>query len=154
MMLLVDPSGRVLLQLRTADAPTSSNYWALPGGSLEAGETPEEAVRREVREEAGIAVIGQLELFRHLAAYSHDGSTWTVAGSLEGAIATRPAAIWEGYIFCAATDARQEEVVLGEGEAMVFQVPQAALQLDLGPLARLILPEFFASPQYSGLFRS
>ncbi|MER6197214.1 NUDIX domain-containing protein [Streptomyces sp. NPDC001586] len=33
-------------------------YWTLPGGGLEAGEEPEEAVRREVAEETGLRALG------------------------------------------------------------------------------------------------
>ncbi len=47
--------GRVLLVQR-ARAPLTDT-WTLPGGKLEAGETPEEAAAREVREETGIDVL-------------------------------------------------------------------------------------------------
>lgn len=43
-------------------------YWSLPGGVLEAGETLEEGIVREVREETGLAVKprGVLEIFERI----------------------------------------------------------------------------------------
>lgn len=49
-------SGRVLLVHRRADRVDYPSTWDLPGGHLEPGETPEEALRREVREEIGVEV--------------------------------------------------------------------------------------------------
>lgn len=50
-----DPAGRLLLIQRGHDP--HRNLWSLPGGRIEAGESPEEAVVREVREETGLAVV-------------------------------------------------------------------------------------------------
>ena len=45
-------AGRVLIATRTK--PPGAGVWSLPGGLVEAGETIEEAVRREIWEEAGV----------------------------------------------------------------------------------------------------
>jgi ADP-ribose pyrophosphatase YjhB (NUDIX family) len=50
-----DSAGRLLL-IRRGHAP-HAGLWSLPGGRVEAGETPEEAVRREVLEETGLHVV-------------------------------------------------------------------------------------------------
>ena len=50
---LVDPDGRVLLAERP-DGKAYAGYWEFPGGKIEAGETPEEALIRELGEELGI----------------------------------------------------------------------------------------------------
>ena len=51
--------GAVLLARR--GQPPAQGSWSLPGGLVDAGERLEEAVRREVREECGIAVtVGPL----------------------------------------------------------------------------------------------
>lgn len=46
-----DPVGRLLLQEKS-----SGEGWSLPAGAIEPGEGPEQAVRREVREETGLEV--------------------------------------------------------------------------------------------------
>jgi 8-oxo-dGTP diphosphatase len=52
---LVDARGRVLLQQR-APGRAMAGLWEFPGGKVEAGELPEAALVRELREELGIAV--------------------------------------------------------------------------------------------------
>jgi len=51
-LILEDKNGRILLQLRDnkqgIDYP---NKWGTFGGQIEEGETPEEAIKREIREE-------------------------------------------------------------------------------------------------------
>jgi ADP-ribose pyrophosphatase YjhB (NUDIX family) len=51
-----DGTGRILLARR--GAPPYEGTWDLPGGFLEAGEVPERALRRELREELGAAATG------------------------------------------------------------------------------------------------
>lgn len=53
---LCDPQGRVLMHRRPAGKP-HSGLWEFPGGKVESGETPEEALIREIDEELGIALL-------------------------------------------------------------------------------------------------
>jgi 8-oxo-dGTP diphosphatase len=52
-----DREGRVLLSRRAQDP--GAGKWDLPGGFVEEGEHPLECLRRELREEAGIALAEQ-----------------------------------------------------------------------------------------------
>lgn len=50
-----DGDGRVLLSRRARDP--FAGKWDLPGGFLDEGEDPQDCVRRELREEAGIGLV-------------------------------------------------------------------------------------------------
>jgi mutator protein MutT len=70
---LVDARGRVLL-VRRGHAPAAGE-WTLPGGRVEEGESPEEALLRELREETAIdgrvvASLGVVTISREGAEYA------------------------------------------------------------------------------------
>ena len=52
---LIDPEDRFLLTSRP-EGKVYAGYWEFPGGKLEAGETVEQALRRELIEELGITI--------------------------------------------------------------------------------------------------
>jgi 8-oxo-dGTP diphosphatase len=52
---LIDAAGRFLLTSRP-EGKVYAGYWEFPGGKLEAGETVEAALRRELHEELGITI--------------------------------------------------------------------------------------------------
>ena len=56
------PDGRFLLAQRPA-RKVYAGYWEFPGGKVEAGESVEQALRRELQEEIGVT-IGAVHLWR------------------------------------------------------------------------------------------
>lgn len=52
---LIDAQGRFLMTSRP-DGKVYAGYWEFPGGKLEAGESVEAALRRELHEEIGITI--------------------------------------------------------------------------------------------------
>lgn len=67
---LIQPDGEFLLTSRPA-GKVYAGYWEFPGGKLEPGETVEQALRRELHEELGIAA-GPVTLWRtELVDYPH-----------------------------------------------------------------------------------
>lgn len=68
---VVEYQGKILMLRRVSPIPNWHHRWNIPGGKALAGESPEDAVRREVREEAGIE-IGPLEF---LGIHTHH---WTL----------------------------------------------------------------------------
>ena len=62
-----DAAGRVLVAQRPAHKHLARK-WEFPGGKVEAGEAPVDALARELREELGI----EIEIRRALPAFTHD----------------------------------------------------------------------------------
>ena len=73
-LLLLDADRRLLL-FRFVLKAQGQDFWATPGGALETGETFEQAARRELEEETGIAVdaIGEPVARREFTMRMPDG---------------------------------------------------------------------------------
>lgn len=54
--------GDEILLLQRAEGSALAGQWFLPGGMVEPGELPEEGARRELHEEAGVQIDGELEI--------------------------------------------------------------------------------------------
>lgn len=68
-----DGQGQILLQKRGPKARDEQGRWDIGGGAIEFGETVEEAVRREIREELCCEVLEVAFLTVYDAHREHDG---------------------------------------------------------------------------------
>jgi 8-oxo-dGTP diphosphatase len=127
---LVDRRGWILLQERDEHPEVDPEKWGFPGGGVEAGETFEEAAYRELAEETGVRLDGQLQLF--------DEFLCPVSGGVAVPVA----------VFAAAVDLTDEDIECHEGRQMVFVEPNRALGLDLTASATRALPAFLESDLY------
>ncbi|KAA5802361.1 (deoxy)nucleoside triphosphate pyrophosphohydrolase [Alkalicaulis satelles] len=72
---LVDSGGRVLIA-RRPDGKAQAGGWEFPGGKVEAGESPEQAVVRELREELGVEPCEQCLQPFAFASTTLEGGRW------------------------------------------------------------------------------
>jgi 8-oxo-dGTP pyrophosphatase MutT (NUDIX family) len=121
-MVVTDRRGRVLMQHRTEDAPTSPGLWSVPGGGIDPGESAVRAAHRELLEESGLRCDP--------LAFSHVYERPSSSGRYQLRI----------HVFTGTTDAVDEDVVCGEGQAMVFLPLDEAWRKDLTRVAREVLP--------------
>ena len=66
--------GDEILLLQRAEGSAMAGQWFLPGGFVEPGELPEEGARRELLEEGGVHIDGELEIVGcyPMYIYGHD----------------------------------------------------------------------------------
>lgn len=65
---VMQKDGKFFVAKRKSDKPTLAGFWEFPGGKIESEESPEECLRRELREEFDI----DTEIFELLINYTHD----------------------------------------------------------------------------------
>lgn len=120
--ILLDRRGAVLMVLRD-DKPTipCPNTWALLGGYVEPGETPEQAVVREIREEIGID-LPPPQLFREYR--------WPECTE---------------FIYWQWLEIAPERVALTEGQRLSYFPRDALAGLPFASHYGQVLEDFFAS---------
>jgi len=122
-IILVNPERKALLQLRREDETYYPSHWTLPGGMIEEGETPEQALTREVKEELGLDLRNH-ELF-------------------ETVIERTPSEIIERHIYWGNIAERTENLKLGEGASLKYfsamEIPSLKIAFDLQPIIEKLM---------------
>jgi A/G-specific adenine glycosylase len=130
--------GRVLVARRPPEG-LLGGLWEFPGGKLEEGESPEEAIRRELREEMAVEVGVGARIERVEHAYSHFRITLHAhhARLLSGSPRAREATAWawarpdelDDYAFPAANRRVIEALRAGPGE---FVEAESDVEMESG----------------------
>jgi 8-oxo-dGTP diphosphatase len=82
---ITDRHGRVLMHLRDEAVGIAwPGYWAVPAGGCEPGEDPATAIKRELAEEAGLAVADLTALFEVRDPWGPGRTLSVFSGSWDG----------------------------------------------------------------------
>ena len=125
----VNADGKILLQQRD-DRPdlTYPGYWTTFGGKVEDGETPDEALHRELLEEIELQLPMTLWKVEDYP-IQRDGQQFIVENH-----------IYVGYI-----DREAKDIVLNEGQALGYFSLEDLDQLKIGFDFARVFREFFAA---------
>ena len=74
-LILYNKDKEILLQHRAKDAKRLPDYWAFFGGGIEDGETPEQALRREIFEELEYKVLNPTKVLVQKFTHNEDENT-------------------------------------------------------------------------------
>jgi len=119
-IILEDNKGRILLQLRYDKIKQFPNCWVLLGGALEGDETPEQAIKREIKEEIGV----ELKNFEHFKNFNYKN--------------------FNQSFFYKKMDLNLEKIELKEGKEIRFYSKEEINNLNLGFNIREVINDFLS----------
>lgn len=140
-----DEQNRILWQKRS-----DSNDWGLPGGGMHAGETVEETMLREVKEETGLEVISST-LY---AVYSGERLKYTYPGGDD--------VVFVMFIFDVVADLEGKLAADGktlrfeddESVKLVFYKVEAMNIEQINPAQRPLIEDLMNADQQQGILRN
>jgi len=124
-VILIASNGTILLQYRDKDSKWNQDSWSEFGGQIEEGETPEEAVKRELKEELGIE-LADLKFFKKYELQRKKG-------------------IYEQFVFTATLNPSLKDLKKQqkEGKDLALFTYEETRDLKMADYTREILEDFF-----------
>jgi mutator protein MutT len=111
--------GQALLFVKRPPGGDLGGLWELPGGKVDAGESPQEALRRELREE--LSVESRVGRLRAVSGFTHRGIRFDL----------------QAY----EVELDRDSICLEEHTELCWKSPREALHLDLAPSDRDLLAQ-------------
>ena len=119
-LIAVNKDGEILLHLRDdIDTIQFPGQWGLPGGEVEKGESPEEAIAREIKEEMEIDIAGYFK-FR-----------------------TYEREIWIEHVYFMVLDLDLMETACNEGQRFDYFNKEEIMEMDLAFYHNETFKDFF-----------
>jgi mutator protein MutT len=132
----------ILLTKRAEKMRAHAGQWALPGGRLDAGETPEDAALRELSEEVGLTlsadvVLGRLDDYSTRSGYRMTPVVmW--AGAVTEQLAPNPLEVASVHIaYESIFDVEPRFLAIPQSEAPVIQLPMLGTHIH-APTAAVV----------------
>jgi len=120
--IIINKQGEFLLQKKTTDYEWFPGKWGFFGGGIEEGETPKEAIKRELLEESGIE-FSNMEFFK------------TEKHLIKGVD-------FEETIFIVEFNQSLTDIRLNEGAGFAFFDKEELNSIDLFPGAKKLIEEY------------
>lgn len=126
-IILIANDGKILLQYRDKNSRWNRDSWSEFGGQIEEGETPEEAIKRELKEELGIELV-DLKFFKKYKLQRKKG-------------------IYEQFVFTAPLNYSLKSLKKRqkEGKDLALFAHEEIKNLKMANYTREILEDFFKS---------